>query len=139
MPPPLVLVADNDHAVSALLTQVLERNGCTVTQAFDGEQAKAKAVDPAVRVVVCDLDMPRVAGIEVLEWLSRQPQPPAAVVVSGYVDGAVVERLRALPCVRSVQRKPFDLAAFASLVRRLADHAEAAAVPAPSDAVAGTE
>ena len=97
--------------------------------ALEWAEAKAMAADPAVRVLVCDLDMPRVPGIEVLEWLALQPHAPAAVVVSGYVDAAVVERLRRLPCVRSVQRKPFDLMAFAALVRALAVRETAASPP----------
>ena len=101
-----------------------------MAQAADGEEAKAKASDLSVRVVVCDLDMPRASGLEVLQWLQQRPNPPAAVVVSGYVDADVTARLRALPCVRAVQRKPSDLAGFAALVRKLADEPAVAAAPA---------
>jgi CheY-like chemotaxis protein len=116
---PAVLVADNDSAISALLVDVLTRVGLAVGTAFDGDAALAAARDPAVRVFVCDLDMPRVSGVEVLEALRDLPAPPAVVVISGYLDAALHERLAALPFVRAILRKPFDLLAFAQRVREL--------------------
>jgi len=117
---PLVLVADNDPAVSALLREVLVRAGLAVRQAFDGEQARAAVRDPDVAVVVCDLDMPRVAGIEVLESMGDLVRPPPTIVVSGFIDDAIRQRLDRLGHVRVVLRKPFDLLAFAARVRELA-------------------
>jgi CheY-like chemotaxis protein len=116
---PKVLIADNDPAVNGLLRDVLERSGLAVVQAFDGRTALALAREPQVRVLVCDLDMPGASGVEVLEALALLPVPPDAVVVSGYVDAAVRTRLRALPFVREVLGKPFDLMAFAGRVAEL--------------------
>jgi len=114
-----VLIADNDPAVSSLLRDVLVRAGLTVQQAFDGEMARQRVWHPDVRVVVCDLDMPKVPGIEVLESMADLASPPAVVVVSGFVDEAIRQRLGRLAFVRAVLRKPFDLLAFASTVRDL--------------------
>ncbi|MEO6596591.1 MAG: response regulator [Planctomycetota bacterium] len=115
-----VLIADNDRAVSALLTEVLVRAGLFPRHAFDGDAAQRLARDPAVRVLVCDLDMPRLGGIEVLESLADLQEPPLTVVISGYLDAEVRERIGRLPFVREVLRKPFDLLAFAARVRHLA-------------------
>jgi CheY-like chemotaxis protein len=114
-----VLVADNDRAVSSLLSEVLRRQGLRVLQAFDGEQAKAMVVDPCVAVLVCDLDMPKVSGLEVLDWLQDQPHRPHVVVISGYLDARIEGHLRAKPFVRDMQRKPFDLFRFAQSVQAL--------------------
>ncbi len=115
-----VLLADNDRAVSALLTEILQHAGLAVVHAYDGEAARAMARDPAVAVVVCDLDMPKLSGAEVIASMADLPSPPAVVVISGYVDGSLQQRLGALPFVRDVLRKPFDLLAFAARVRQLA-------------------
>jgi len=114
-----VLIADNDPAVSSLLRDVLVRAGLAVQQAFDGEAARERVRDEGVRVVVCDLDMPKVPGIEVIESMADLASPPAVVVVSGFVDEAIRVRLGRLPFVRAVLRKPFDLLAFAKTVREL--------------------
>ncbi len=115
-----ILLADNDRAVSALLTELLRRFGVAVEPAYDGEEAKEKARRPGLGAIVCDLDMPKASGLEVLESLADLPSPPPSIVISGYVDEAVRIRLQRLPFVREVLRKPFDLMAFAAKVKRLA-------------------
>lgn len=135
----IVLIADNDRAVNALLREVLERSGLTVRQCFDGRAAMAAARADDVAVLVCDLDMPGANGIEVLESLADLPSAPAAVVVSGYLDTATRRRLQALPFVREVFGKPFDLLGFAAAVAALlpasarAVGAEAAGGETPPD------
>ena len=122
-----VLIADNDRAVSGLLTEILVRAGLSPVHAFDGQTAAIVARQPGLRVVVCDLDMPRASGLDVLESLRDLPNPPQAVVVSGYLDADVRKRLGKLPFVREVLSKPFDLLLFAERVRQLA--AETARAP----------
>lgn len=122
-----VLVADNDAAVGGLLADVLARVGLGVGRAHDGCAAIAMARDPAVRVLVCDLDMPGASGQEVIASLADLPRPPAVVVVSGYVDSEVEDELRRWPFVREVLRKPFDVLEFAARVRCLFDDGSAAA------------
>lgn len=133
-----VLIADNDRAVSALLTEILARTGLSVEHAYDGEAAQEMVRRGSYGVLVCDLDMPRASGLEVLESLRDLASPPAVVVISGYLDGEVAQRLGALPFVREVLRKPFDLLAFAGRIRALATPGghDLTATP-PADAVVG--
>ena len=114
-----VLIADNDRAVSGLLTEILQQSGLHVTNSYDGKDAQILARDGAIRVLVCDLDMPGASGLEVLESLRDLPFPPKSVVISGYLDPAIEARLRELTFVHEVMRKPFDLLMFAAVVRRL--------------------
>ncbi len=116
---PHVLLADNDGAVSALLAEVLTRAGLVVEHAYDGEQAKAKVRAPGWGVLVCDLDMPRASGIEVLESMRDLPVVPPAIVISGYLDESISRRLGRLPWVRDVLKKPFDLMEFVRRVQEL--------------------
>ena len=117
---PTVLIADNDRAVSALLTEILTHVGLAVRQAFDGDEALRLVREPGIAVVVCDLDMPKLSGLEVVEAMPGGAEAPPVVVISGYLDAQTCERLRALPHVREVLRKPFDLLAFSERVRQLA-------------------
>ncbi len=117
---PAVLLADNDAAVSSLLTEVLLRAGLAVEQVFDGEAAVARVAEGDIAVLVCDIDMPKISGLEVVEALRELPRPPLTLMISGYVDHVVEERLGRLAFVRAILRKPFDLLAFAEAVRSLA-------------------
>lgn len=128
-----VLIADNDRAVSGLLADVLGQSGIEPGHAYDGQEAKRRARDPGVRVLICDLDMPGASGLEVLESLRDLERPPLVVVVSGYLDGPIEAQLRTMSFVREVLRKPFDLLGFAAIVRRLL----AQAGPAPAHDAGG--
>jgi CheY-like chemotaxis protein len=131
MESPEVLIADNDRAVGALLGEVVGRLGCRATMVHDGEAARGVLRQRAVGLLVCDLDMPRLTGMELLDWLRGQPVQPPVVVISGYLDGPSVQRIEQMPSVRRVMRKPFDLVAFGDLVRALALPAPPAAAASP--------
>ena len=63
---PLVLCADDDRDILALLALRLERAGYRVVQAVDGEQALSLARELLPDVVVLDVMMPRLSGTEEL-------------------------------------------------------------------------
>jgi CheY-like chemotaxis protein len=68
---PLVLCADDDADILALLAIRLERAGFRVAQAVDGEQALSLARELRPDVLVLDVMMPRLSGTEVLGALRR--------------------------------------------------------------------
>jgi CheY-like chemotaxis protein len=115
-----VLVADNDPGVRALLAELARRQGYGVRTAEDGEAACTELARGGVDVFVCDLDMPKLSGTQVLDWLGQQPHQPATVVVSGYLDARTTDGLARRPWVRASLRKPFDVLAFVQLLRGLA-------------------
>lgn len=117
--PPKVLIADNDRAVSSLLAEIVRRLGCAVEVAYDGAAAVAALGAGGFRVLVCDLDMPKVSGFEVVQWLAPRPDAPQTLVISGFVDAGTEQRLQAFACVQGVLKKPFDLAFFSQQVRGL--------------------
>jgi CheY-like chemotaxis protein len=70
---PLILCADDDPDILALLALRLEGAGYRVAQAVDGEQALTLARELKPSVVVLDVMMPRLMGIEVVEALRADP------------------------------------------------------------------
>jgi CheY-like chemotaxis protein len=135
---PVVLLADNDIAVSSLLAEILSRGGFEVRQVFDGQSALDALAQTPPDLLVCDLDMPRKSGLHALEELARggaSRAAPPTLVITGYVDSAIERRLAALPFVREVLKKPFDLAGFLARLKLLA--ALAVSVGPPADDSAG--
>ena len=70
---PLILCADDDPDILALLALRLEGAGFRVARAADGEQALALARELHPSVAVLDVMMPRLMGLEVLEALRADP------------------------------------------------------------------
>jgi len=91
---PLVLCADDDADIRALLTIRLERAGFRVAQAADGDEALSLARELSPDVLVLDVMMPRLSGTEVLLAL-RGDEATAAipvVLLSARAQEADVER-----------------------------------------------
>ena len=68
---PVVLVADDDHDILALVTFRLERAGYDVVAAQDGEEALRLATARAPDLAVLDVMMPKLDGYEVTTRLRQ--------------------------------------------------------------------
>ncbi len=86
-----ILIVDDDPAQRRLLQAAVERQGFATRMAEDGEQAIAQANDPAVDVVLLDLIMPGVSGMEALAQIrqKREDLPVVVLTASGGIDTVV--------------------------------------------------
>jgi two-component system chemotaxis response regulator CheY len=67
-----VLVVDDSSMIRVQVARALKSAGFVVIEAKDGIEALEKlASDPDARLVVCDINMPRMSGIEFLESAPR--------------------------------------------------------------------
>jgi CheY-like chemotaxis protein len=79
--PPLILVADDDDDILALVALRLERLGYRVRQARDGEEALAAVADERPDLVVIDAMMPRLDGYEAISRLRADPETVSLPVI----------------------------------------------------------
>jgi len=86
-----VLIVDDEVNIRRVLAAMLKREGYEVTTAADGEQALAVLHKTPVHVVVTDLVMPRVGGMELLRRVTADfPDVPVILITAhGSVDSAV--------------------------------------------------
>lgn len=59
-------------------------------------------------VVVTDVEMPQMTGIEVVEKVSAFEKVPEFIVVTGYIDSKLIEKINILP-IKRVFRKPLNM------------------------------
>jgi DNA-binding NtrC family response regulator len=102
-----VLVVDDEAAVRRFAVRVLARDGFEVLEANDGVDALEllKAANSPVDIVVTDIVMPRLNGVELMEALSVSHPGLPVILMSGYATAALSELGIATPC--SILNKPF--------------------------------
>ncbi|KIP51879.1 response regulator [Leucobacter komagatae] len=120
MPETNVLVVDDDPDVALLVRTVLERRaGCTVMVEHNGERALARALETTPDVIVTDIEMPGLSGIDMLEQLRKQlPGVPVIVMTAHVSVEYAVSALRAQ--ADEFLTKPLDNARLVEAVTRLA-------------------
>ena len=89
---PKILVVDDDEPIRRLLSDFLGMRGdYKVTTACDGIEAQELLSDNDFDVVVTDLTMPRMGGLELMQWAQVHQPGPSWIILSGHatVDSAV--------------------------------------------------
>jgi two-component system sensor histidine kinase/response regulator len=64
-----ILIVDDDASVTRILKRVFERAGLDVTTVRDGTQALTALAGGTFRIMVCDIQMPRMTGRELCRHL----------------------------------------------------------------------
>ena len=77
-----VLLADDDVELSGMLTEYLEREGFGVTAVHDGEAAARLALSGGYQIVVLDVMMPKVDGIEALRLIRQASRVPVIMLTA---------------------------------------------------------
>lgn len=88
---PKVLVVDDEPSIRRVLSDFLKMEGFAVETAADGEAAVAKLRHDQFDVVISDLKMPRLGGLELLAEVERLNPGALTIVMTGFgtVDTAI--------------------------------------------------
>ena len=115
------MFADDDPVVLETATEVLTREGFRVVGATDGQRALQEALNRRVDLIVLDVSMPQVGGVEACHCLKAMPKTakiPVILMASKKDPGANLLAERTQGSVR-VLRKPLDPEELVSAVRQL--------------------
>ena len=132
-----ILLVDDEDAVQKLLTYPLERDGFRVVPARDGEEALARFAGEDVDLVVLDIMLPKLDGLEVCKRLRATSAVPIIMLTArdDELDKVVGLELGADDYIT----KPFSIREFRSRVRALLRRASSPAAPAHSGEVIETD
>jgi YesN/AraC family two-component response regulator len=112
MPISRVLIVDDEPAVRAFVASVLESLGCQPIQAKDAFEALKTVEESAVDLVVTDIIMPGMSGLELVRELQRRSNPTRCLLMSGNAEGMSIG---AVPFLA----KPFTVASLKAAVHRV--------------------
>lgn len=113
---PVLVIADDDIDVRAVMQDALRTAGYAVEPVECGASLLARLTrDPDPTLVVTDLKMPRIDGLDVLERAARMGLLVPAILCTAFVDDEVRERARELDV--PILAKPLEISALRQEVR----------------------
>jgi two-component system, NtrC family, nitrogen regulation response regulator NtrX len=86
-----ILIIDDEKAIRKTLTEILSYEGYKIDEAGDGEEGLKKFGEKAYDIVLCDIKMPKIDGIEFLEKAKDINPDVPVIMISGHgnIDTAV--------------------------------------------------
>lgn len=113
-----ILIADDEPSIVLCLEFLMRQSGYEVRMANDGEAALQQAADFAPDLILLDIMLPRLSGIEVCRALRGAPATRAIKIVMLTAQGQATG-VRDLPAVDAYITKPFGTRELLAEVRRL--------------------
>jgi DNA-binding response OmpR family regulator len=93
-----VMLVEDDRFLSSLIKARLEKDGISVSQAFDGDDAIKHLPEERPDLVILDLVMPKTNGFEVLKSISLMPglERTPVVIVSNLAQDSDIQKAQQL-------------------------------------------
>jgi|SRR5690348_5373932 len=113
-----VLVADDNEVAQRLCRRVLEKAGHRVLTASDGQEAVNLALGELPDMILMDVAMPGMDGLEAMRQIKAQKPSMAVVIASAHSMAGDRERFLAAGA-NDVLAKPFRLTELTGIVEKL--------------------
>jgi len=120
-----VLIVDDQPGIRRLLMEVLTEEGYTVYTAANGYEGIQKAKDLKPNLILMDMKMPGMDGIETLQELKHLNQADKVIMMTAYGELGLVQVAQELGAYAYVT-KPFDIIDLCTMISQaiLANHAD---------------
>jgi CheY-like chemotaxis protein len=113
---PSLLITDDDQAFRETLQGVFEPQGYRTLLAGDGEEALSIVRREEVHLVLLDMHMPKLTGLETLRQVKRFKSILPCILLSAQLDDLLIEQAR-LAQAFSVLAKPVTMRQITRVVR----------------------
>ena len=115
-----LLIAEDEANLRLVLQKELQRLGYRVHVAPDGEAALRKLEESNVDVLLCDINMPRMDGMELLRRVHERPNPPEVIMLTG--QGTIETAVEAMRSgAYDYLTKPYSITELDVRVRQAAE------------------
>ncbi len=104
-----VLVVDDNRLLAENLAEILTDEGCLVRTAFSGEEALGAAAELRPDLVLADIRMPGMNGVELIERLVVYAPTAIFLLMTAYTTDAVLAAAAHLGVIRAVFAKPLPV------------------------------
>lgn len=111
-----ILVVDDESIVRVSCKRILEPEGFFVDIAADGYEAIELIKKQPYDIIITDLKMPKMDGLEVLEWIKKNSPVSKVVVITGFSTPEIAERSEKAGATKYLE-KPFTPETLISVVQ----------------------
>lgn len=118
IPPQNVLVVDDEPQVCELLAEMLSHMGHTVEVAHQGNEALAKLAKVDIGILITDMDMPGMDGMQLIQHLVEERQDIDIIAITGHTMRYQYTDVIAAGAADFVS-KPFTMNEFQAKLNRL--------------------
>lgn len=123
--PPRALVVEDERDLTTLIAYHLERHGIKTTTAADGEIGLMLATRNQFDVIILDLMLPSLSGLEISRQLQARQNPMPPVIILTAVSPEIVATIREKLCAEEIIFKPFRPQELVTCVMTLIRRAQA--------------
>ena len=81
---PNILIVDDERSIRKTLSEILSYEGYKIDEAVDGEDGLKKFTSSSYDIVICDVKMPKMDGIEFLEKAKAFNPDVPIIIISGH-------------------------------------------------------
>ena len=110
-----LLVVDDERGIRYLLSDVLSDAGFEVSMAKDGQESLDQLKDKRFDLVVTDINMPRLDGIEMLKRMKIAGRKEKVIIMTANILDLKLEETE-VPHVVTQLQKPFKIDSFLNVV-----------------------
>lgn len=115
-----ILIVDDQPGIRLLLEEVFTKEGFRVLTAGSGKEALEKTADICPDLVLLDMKIPGMDGLEILRRLKERRTDVLAIMMTAYGELDLIEESLARGAVRHFT-KPFDVFELRDTVMSLLD------------------
>jgi CheY-like chemotaxis protein len=112
-----VLIVDDERLVRWFLERAFVKEGYETDTASNGEEALEKIETGCYSLLITDLKMPIMGGLELLKRLKEKGKLPFTIVTSAYLSDEAVEKAHEAGVYKCI-RKPFKIEEILEAVRK---------------------
>jgi len=81
-----ILIVDDNREIRTILEEYLKEEGYVAEGATDGEDALKKHLDSPFDLIITDLNMPEMTGIELIRAVGKGDSPTEFIIITGYAS-----------------------------------------------------
>jgi two-component system response regulator (stage 0 sporulation protein F) len=113
-----ILIVDDQTGIRLLLNEVFKKEGFLTLMAANGREALQKAEETRPDLVLLDMKMPGMGGIEILKSLKEMQEEIQVIMMTAYGELELIEE-SIVNGAASYFTKPFDVFAIRDAVKQL--------------------